>query len=512
MNNNSLVPSQTEADTVVKEIIPSDKKTFETDVRSLLKTIQDLLQGDGKDTVGLVSQVTKLETDIHGRDEPHKGLSKWVENLETTVSALPVTASVGDTPASNTIINNLKVKVSLLEKSNELLAGISSRLQSKNKSLQNQLYVQQDRSNFLNLLVGGVHENADLNEKEQFVVFCNDILKLAHISERDVLKAYRKTGSRETEEVVEDENGSRVVLQVFTPGLLQVRVSSEKVREQIMGKARGLGGRRHPVHNHKYFVSPVECEATKAAKSKHKQRVRHMAIANKNKDAKDKDKFYFYGEDFIVNGVLQEDEVSAPSYDEIIQALFSQKADLDALQLHWSDTTIRAEGNEFVAYMAHVHNMQAVKLAYIKVCLSEVQAASIMMAYKCGPSQGSCDDSEYNTGYKLLHLLQSKNINDGAVWLVILLVNTWVLRGFNLSSKAATKVIDVYNCASPEVVDYPGSTPESTPRHSPNVGDGQLQIASRSPRSPHTPRHRNRHKNTQRNHEYMESPSMDGNI
>ena len=134
-----------------------------------------------------------METDIHGGDEPHKGLSKWVENLETTVSALPVTASAGDTPASNTI-NNLKVKVSLLEKSNEVLAGISSRLQSKNKSLQNQLYVQQDRSNFLNLLVGGVHENADLNEKEQFVAFCHDILKLAHISECDVLKAYRKTG------------------------------------------------------------------------------------------------------------------------------------------------------------------------------------------------------------------------------------------------------------------------------------------------------------------------------
>ena len=55
VNNNSPVPSHTEADTVVKEIIPSDNKTFETDVRSSLKTIQDLLQGDGKDTVSLVS-------------------------------------------------------------------------------------------------------------------------------------------------------------------------------------------------------------------------------------------------------------------------------------------------------------------------------------------------------------------------------------------------------------------------------------------------------------------------
>ena len=119
------------------------------------------------------------------------------------------------------------------------------------------------------------------------------------------------------------------------PGVMFVWLQSEQVWEQIMVQARGLGGRRHPVFNHKYFVSPVECEATKATKGKYRNKV--QTLLKGNCDNNTNDKFYFQGDEFFINGTLQEDTITAPTFAEVADTLRTRKDELDSLQLHRSE-------------------------------------------------------------------------------------------------------------------------------------------------------------------------------
>ena len=250
---------------------------FETEVRLGLQSINAALRGDDK-TVGLVTHVKDIEADLYGGDKLEKGLQHRVENLEkkankripsaTSSSSLQFENS-GELSAS---LIDLQDQVTKLEQCNKTLIGITDRLQRKNKSLQNQLYVQKDHQNYLNLHLGGVHECKGKTVKEEVVSFFNEILKMADVKITDIVKAYRISSTKEYEDVIADEAGSSVTLGVTAPGVTFVRLQSEYIREQAMLKARGLGGRRHQTLNHKYFVAPVECEATKATKSKNKQK------------------------------------------------------------------------------------------------------------------------------------------------------------------------------------------------------------------------------------------------
>ena len=239
-------------------------------------------------------------------------MCKQVETLETQVKKKTVqqaTAAVRP-DGSAAEIQQLQLQVQALQHSNDVLLGFSSKLQKKAKSLQNELYIQKDRQNFLNLLLGGVHEVEDSTPKAEVTSFFKDILQIPTFKETDIVKAYRKSAPKDFEEHIEDEEGSAVVLKVNAPGLMFVHLQSERMREQAVIKARGLGGRRHPVHNHKYFVSPVECEATKATKSRYRNKV--QALLKNNKDNNTTDKYSIQGEDFFINGALQKDAVTPP--------------------------------------------------------------------------------------------------------------------------------------------------------------------------------------------------------
>ena len=293
------------------EIIPMD---FQTEVRLTLKQINEALTGDGKSVSGLVKCVKDIESDLYGGDKPEKGLKSRMGELEKkfnkcTVTPAAVTTSTVGSVQSDTV-SKLQEKVSRLEQCNQVLLGVADKLQCKNKTLQNQLYVQKDHQNYLNLHLGGVHECEGKSIKEEVVAFFHDILEMTEVSEADIVKAHRKSEAREYEDTIEDDAGHAVTLQVVAPGVTFVRLQSEIIREQAMAKARLLGGKRHPEHNHKYFVAPVECEATKATKSKYKGKVRNLVQDNKAKMKKDT--FYFQGENFYVNGELQQDAITPP--------------------------------------------------------------------------------------------------------------------------------------------------------------------------------------------------------
>ena len=67
------------------------------------------------------------------------------------------------------------------------------------------------------------------------------------------------------------------------------------------------------------------------------------------------------------------------------------------------------KGSKFVAKSAQAHSLQQVREAYLKMRYDFPNADHIVMAYRVGDYEGSCDDEEYFAGDKLLRLLISKN-------------------------------------------------------------------------------------------------------
>ena len=197
-----------------------------------------------------------------------------------------------------------------------------------------------------------------------------------------------------------------------------VRLESEIIREQAMAKARGLGGKRHAIHNHKYFVSSVECEAVRAAKSHYKSKIQKIVAGNKNKEEGQKTGFYYKGEDLYIDGKLQKEFIEPPSIEDVNSAMMTRRDDLSSLKLYHSTAPIIENNNHFTAYAVRTRRMDAVRLGYIKTIITKPRANHVMMAYRVGNYSGSCDDGECQAGGRLLQVLKNKRLKNVAIYVV----------------------------------------------------------------------------------------------
>ena len=407
--------SQTSTAAPISEVItmPSEGANFETYVHTALRSLCMTMMGDPeKKTKGVVARVETVEMDLYGpQNNPKSGLKQRVIELERNSTK----KSSGSSVTSTTEVKSLNEEIAKLKSTNEVLVGAASKLQQTNKSLQKQLHIQQDRSNYLNLHLGGVADEEELSCKQQVVKFFKDILEIPDISEKDFLKANRKTGPSEyTEDVVDGDNVIR--LKVKAPGLVFIRLKSEALRELAIQKARQLGGRRHPTLNHKYFVSEINCEAVRASKEKYQPTIRTLISGNKN-DGKH-DNFHFMGEDFYINGVLQHDGISVPTYAEINYALLHEKNILDSIQLYEMEEPFKERGNEFLTFAVRTNRLDVIRWAYIKIYADHADADHVLMGYRLNKFEGSCDDGEYRGGPKLLRALHKKKLKNAAVFIV----------------------------------------------------------------------------------------------
>ena len=229
---NTVSKSESDNESVIDMEKVVTQAAFQMEVRHSFATITELLKGDGKEVKGLVNHVETLEDKVNGTKEA-PGLSTRIQALESKAIRVQPPLPFPPVPSSSSAdLAELRAKITILEQSNAVLMGASSCLQRRNKSLQNEVYVQKDKQNFLNLHFGGVQTLAEKSTREEVVQFCHDILKLPHVKEDDIVKAYHKSEVRELEETAEDESGQQVVLQVSMPGVMFMRLHSECLREQ----------------------------------------------------------------------------------------------------------------------------------------------------------------------------------------------------------------------------------------------------------------------------------------
>ena len=88
--------------------------------------------------------------------------------------------------------------------------------------------------------------------------------------------------------------------------------------------------------------------------------------------------------------------------------MLNEKKELDKIHLYNSGCPLERDGNSYHGYTVYTRSLDIVRLSYIKAVSLKPQASHIMMAYKVGNQQGSCDDGEHKAGYKLLRLLHAQ--------------------------------------------------------------------------------------------------------
>ena len=81
-----------------------------------------------------------------------------------------------------------------------------------------------------------------------------------------------------------------------------------------------------------------------------------------------------------------------------------------------STSPLMDEGNTFRAFLVRTKRMDILRLAYVKVFTLIPQARHVVMAYRVGKFQGSCDDEEFKAGHKLLRVLISKSLKNAAIF------------------------------------------------------------------------------------------------
>ena len=439
---------------------------FEIEVKTSLRRLTTAFFGNKKmKEVGLIKRIVDIEKDIYGDGENEAGLKARVETLEnitSSTSVISATASSSSDEASAVEVTRLQTTIKVLQQSNAFLTRVASRLQAANKSLHNEQCVQKNRQNYLNLHLGSVSPQENKSCKEEAAQFFQEILGLPQVKPSAFVKVYRKSKPHEFDETIKSDDGSPKKIHVTAPGVMFVGLESEFLRDQAMGKAQGLGGQRHAEFNYKYFVSSVECEATRATKDCHHVKIRDLVIANKNKPEGQKVHFQVRGDDFIVGGQLQKDFLQPPSEVDVTDTLSSKPKELEALRLYHSMDPLSENGNQFIAYAVRCRTMDKICLGYIKTYLEHPTASHVMMAYRIGPHTGSCDNGECKADGVLLKLVKSKNLKNVGLYVVCIsngqhLGQKW----FDLISQVAEELLDfllvnlVVTADHPPLVDSP---------------------------------------------------------
>ena len=250
-----------------------------------------LLGNEKEKVAGVVDRLSKVETDLYSPSGNGQGLVSKVELLEKKIQQQPKPSSGLGSGATPT---GLQKQVTQLQATNQVLIGFAAKLQNQNSHLQNELYIQKDRQNILNLLLGGVSYIEGGTCKDEVLAFYHDILKMTSVKEQDIVKAYRKTQPRSYEEEIKKDQ-TTTKIQVNVPGLMFVRLSTETIRDTTIAKARSLAGQRDATHNFKYFASAMECEAVKATKEKTGTGLRSCSKTMKQKNIKTETPSAFMG-------------------------------------------------------------------------------------------------------------------------------------------------------------------------------------------------------------------------
>ena len=199
------------------------------------------------------------------------------------------------------------------------------------------------------------------------------------------------------------------------PPPVRVRCS-ETFAAKVMNNAGSLAGKADESEGFKYYVKRSLPEAQRAIRDRRAGEVRQYKIDNaKAKTEADKTTFHFENTRFIVNGQVVEEDISPPSY---LDMLYMDDETTEAV--HWlefySSLPKTIKKSSFQAYATTPASKHDVELAYMKVCMMNRQEDHIMVVCRMKDGdqilQGSASDREHYGDQEILTaILKAKAIN-----------------------------------------------------------------------------------------------------
>ena len=286
----------------------------------------------------------------------------------------------------------------------DVVVAWAGALERSQNAMKKQMQFNTSKHHTNDLLVGGIYEYKKQDCHKAALKFFRDKMRLT-VGESDVIRAYRTGQPRKYKK-------QGVV--ITCPCQMVVKCSS-RLRDLAMQNKKVLGGQVDSRGNFSYFVAQYLPEPFKAAREKYRPDVAAVLKANETRQPQDQQTVRVVGTELSVNNEIRPDPLYPPDIHQVIYGLRTQTRELSNMEFV-SAYPVSENGSTFKGYGVRVKQLAAVELAYIKARQTVPNADHIMVAYKLGDLEGSCDDGECFGDLQIMKLIKKQKMNNVAIF------------------------------------------------------------------------------------------------
>ena len=314
------------------------KQGFKMDLDLISTTLND-------PTVGLVTRVTNCETvtaNLHTRvqtleaapkpvpggpapltpalenclakveklcsDSEETGFLTRLCHLDQKLQKVAEIKEDGEIILTSPDIQELRADVSLLRKDVDTISGFMHVMSRELKAVDHRATMNAAKLIRNNLIFGGVRSNEDQPAEDALTAFLTNILQVPP-GQDDIIEA-EKLGKGYSRWVDGEE--------LHLPPPIRARCM-EVFAAKVMRNAPSLWGKKDEVGKFKYYVRHSMPEAHRAVRDKHYEEIKIYKDRNYNRqEGEPRTDFYFNGTKFFVNGEVVEEDITPPSFRDML--------------------------------------------------------------------------------------------------------------------------------------------------------------------------------------------------
>ena len=296
--------------------------------------------------------------------------------------------------------DQLEERNSELTEEVRMLRGIVQVQDRKIHALNDQILDLKSRSMAKNIVISGITGDDEYeNCKEKATDFAVSKLQMVNIKDGDIKKAHR---------LGKKTRGAK-------PRPMVVKCS-DKLRYGVFQHTKNLKGLKNSLKD-PYYVDPQMPEEIAAKRKEISYHIAKIRKANEGKNEEDKTKYEVKDKVLYVDGASRRSDIPVPSVTELLN--MNKKEVNRILDIDLVETDITEErGSAFFGYAIKASSKQLVGDVYKKVKIWHPEADHVTMAARINGITQSCDDGEHKLGLKLQKLLDERNEEDVAVFIV----------------------------------------------------------------------------------------------
>ena len=326
---------------------------------------------------GLWDRVATLETALQ---HPSTGLITKVNDLiDGSVSQGAAGPGIGPAAAvSREKFIDLESRLAKTEFQSQVLLQWADNMYKDHKSLQKQVNFHVAKHHANELIIGGISEELNQDNKKATMKFFEEKLSLkVEPGELFYAKHIGKQG-RIIQVEEEAEDGSLQVHKVQCPRHMIVKCPPQ-IRGKLLAKKKSLAGLIDP-QGFKYFIAQYLPEPFKAAQNKYRDRVMDIVKQNSTKKPQDRTPVWVIGTELYINKKVECSIIHPPSPAEVCQNKLDYGPEMDSFEL-LSTRPKYKDGSTFQGFAVRVSKLLGVSVAYSKVRITAPKARHIKCAY-----------------------------------------------------------------------------------------------------------------------------------